>query len=141
MILNNSPLWLSPQSAYRGRKRNENEDTEATLGCKSPVIDIENDDDDDVIDLSLDDEDVNLARDKEDTTPLLGEWSTWGLRARASGLPEIWELLPHEPLLRKGALGRGAMELVGYVWYSSPFWHLSGSHLDKGKCNSLSTKL
>ena len=97
LILNNFPLWLSPQSAYGGRKHNENEDTEATLGCKGPVIDLDNDDDDDVID---------LARDDEDPAPLLGERSTWRHLARASGLPETWELLPHEPPLRKGALGR-----------------------------------
>ena len=48
---------------------------------KGPVIDLDNDDDDAVI---------GLAHDDEDPAPLLGERSTWGLRARASGLPEIW---------------------------------------------------
>ena len=108
LILNNFLLRLTPQSAYGALKRNESEDTEATLlGCKGPVID-----------LNQDDQVIDLARDDEDPAPLLGERSTWRLRVRASGLPEIWELLPHEAPLRKDALGRGAMELVGYAWYS-----------------------
>ena len=70
---------------------------------KGPVIDLDNDDDDAVLDLDNDDDDavidldnddddavIGLAHDDEDPAPLLGERSTWGLRARASGLPEIW---------------------------------------------------
>ena len=32
------------------------------------------------------------------------------------------------------------MELVGYLWYSLRFRHLSGSHVDTGTSKSLSTK-
>ena len=116
LILTNFLLRLSPQSARDARTQNESEDTEATLRCKGPVIDLDNDDDEAVIDLENDDDDavielenddhdavidlenedddavIDLAHDGEDPAPLLGERCTWGLRARVSGLPEIWRI-------------------------------------------------